>query len=206
MVMACPVLPGGPLVLRGALSARTKKDAARSAAIASAGPTDEDDGQIEAREGPRGQERTGVVDPARSRERATLVRVSLAQLACGLAGMALAIRRGHAYDVGFMRGGSERVGRDALLSGTALSAPVTMMAAQAVLTAVVAARESARAASGLRSLGALMVAGYLAERLVRHRLWRPGWERLETPVAALGLGLSVAMVLLAGRARAQGRS
>lgn len=141
-----------------------------------------------------------VIDGRRPAERA-LVAVSLAQLACGVTGMAVAIRRGHAYDVGVMKGTSERVARDSLLIGTALSAPVTMLATQAVLTVVLATRRSARAATGLQVLGALMTGGYLAERLVRHRLGRRGWETFESPLVAAGAGLSVAMNLLGRQAR-----
>jgi hypothetical protein len=136
-----------------------------------------------------------VIDRSRGTERA-LVGVSLAQLACGLTGMAVAIRRGHAYDVGFMKGTPERVARDSLYIGTALSAPVTMLVSQAALTTVVAIRGSAWAASGLQVLGTLMASGYLAERLVRHRLSRCGWETFESPLVAAGVGLAVAMCLL----------
>lgn len=89
----------------------------------------------------------------RHRIERALVGVSLAQLACGLTGMAVAIRRGHAFDVSFMKGTPERVARDAIFIGTAFSAPATMLASQAVLTTVVATRGSARAASGLQVLG-----------------------------------------------------
>jgi hypothetical protein len=140
----------------------------------------------------------GTID-GRHLPKKTLVGVSLAQLACGLTGMAVAIRRGHAYDVGFMAGGSERVARDSFIRGTAFSAPVTMLAAQAVLTAGVATRGSARAATGLQVLGALMTSGYLAERLVRHRLARRGWDPVESPLVAAGVALSVAMSLLGAR-------
>jgi hypothetical protein len=137
----------------------------------------------------------------RRRSRRALVAVSLAQLVCGLTGMAVAIRRGHAYDVGFLKGMPGRVARDSILSGTALSAPVTMLTAQAALTTAVSARDSARAVIGLRVLGALMASGYLAERLVRHRLSRRGWDRLESPLVIAGVGLSVGMTLASGPAR-----
>jgi hypothetical protein len=143
-----------------------------------------------------------AIDRGRGTERA-LVGVSLAQLACGLTGMAVAIRRGHAYDVGFMKGTPERVARDSLSTGTALSAPVTMLASQAALTTMVATRGSAWAVSGLQVLGALMAGGYLAERLVRHRLGRRGWESFESPLVAAGTGLAVAMCLLGRQAGAR---
>lgn len=136
-----------------------------------------------------------AIDGRRGSQRA-LVGVSLAQLGCGLTGMAVAIRRGHAYDVGFMKGTAERVARDSIVVGTALSAPVTMLATQVVLTAVVETRGGTRAVTGLQVLGALMTSGYLAERLVRRRLGRRGWEPFETPLVAVGIGLSVAMSLL----------
>lgn len=148
-------------------------------------------------------DRNGWSMDAVERRRGTewaLVGVSLAQLACGLVGMAVAIRHGHAYDVGFMKGSPERVARDSILTGTALSAPVAMLASQAALTTVVAARGSERAASGLQVLGVLMVSGYLAERLVRHRLSRRGWEPFESPLVAAGVGLAVAMCLLGRQA------
>jgi hypothetical protein len=143
-----------------------------------------------------------AIDRSRGTERA-LVGVSLAQLACGLTGMAVAIRRGHAYDLGVVKGTPERVARDSILSGTAFSAPGTMLASQAVLTSVLATRGSAWAASGLQVLGALMAGGYLAERLVRHRLGRRGWETFESPLLAAGVGLAVAMCLLGRQASAR---
>jgi hypothetical protein len=143
-----------------------------------------------------------AIDGARRSEWA-LVGVSLAQLMCGLTGMAVAIRRGHAYDVGFMKGTPARVAQDSILRGTAFSAPVTMLATQAALTAIVATRGSTRAATGLQALGALMASGYLAERLVRHRPARRGWEPFESPLVAAGLAPSVGMSLLGARGRAR---
>jgi hypothetical protein len=133
-----------------------------------------------------------------------LVLVSAAQLACGLAGLAVAIRRRRAYDLPLMRGDPEQVGRDAISIGTALSAPVPMLATQGLATVVLAARPDQRAARTLGVLGALMVAGCLAERLVRHRLTPKGWDWLESGIAACGFGLAIAMagVGLLKRARA----
>ena len=45
-------------------------------------------------------------------------------------------------------------------------------------------------------LGATMAAGYLAERLVRRRLLRPGWDVVESPVIVAGLGLAAAMAVM----------
>lgn len=117
------------------------------------------------------------------------------QLGCGVAGMAVALRRRHAYDIPLGRGNPESVARDSVLIGTALSPPVTMLVAQVALIAP-AARGSERATRGLQALGAAMVGGYLAERLVRRRL-RPGsTDPVETPLAAAGLSLAAAMVAL----------
>ena len=127
-----------------------------------------------------------------------VVGVSLAQLACGVMGMALAIRRGHAYDVSFMKGTPQAVRKDSIFLGTALSAPVTMLAAQFVLTGI-AARDSQRAARGLGILGGFMTAGYLAERHVRHCLRPDGWDPVETPLVVLSMGLAAAMVLVGMR-------
>ena len=125
--------------------------------------------------------------------RRRLAGISLAQLAFGAAGMTIAVRRGHAYDVPLLRGSPETVARDSLLLGTALSAPATMLAAQAACTAAVARSDNQRAARGLALLGAAMTGGYLAERHVRARLSRHGWDALETPVIVGGLGLAAAM-------------
>ncbi len=46
-----------------------------------------------------------------------------------------------------------------------------------------------------------MVAGYLAERHVRDLARPDHWDPLETPVAALGLGLAAAMGAVGRRAR-----
>jgi hypothetical protein len=58
-----------------------------------------------------------------------LAGVSAAQLAFGLSGMAVAIRRRRAFDIPFWHGQESTVGRDSLLMGTALSASVLMLGA-----------------------------------------------------------------------------
>ena len=63
--------------------------------------------------------------------RQALVAVSAVQLAAGVAGQVIALRRRHPYDTPLMGGRPEHVGRDSFLSGTALSAPVVMLVAQA---------------------------------------------------------------------------
>ena len=125
-----------------------------------------------------------------------LAAVSAAQLACGLWGMAVAIRRHRAFDLPFWHGQESAVSRDSLLMGTALSAPVMMLGAQAWATAALARRPDLAAQRVLGGLGAVMAAGYLAERLVRQRLLPSGWDAAETPVVTAGMSLAVVMALL----------
>jgi hypothetical protein len=129
-------------------------------------------------------------------ENRVLAAVSAAQFLCGLGGMALAIRRRHAFDVPFWRGEPSAVGRDCVLVGTALSAPVVMLAAQAWAIAALLRRPTASAERALGGLGAAMSAGYLAERLVRQRLIPAGWDKAETPVVVAGISLATAMAVL----------
>ena len=130
----------------------------------------------------------------------TLAAVSAAQLASGVAGMVVALRRVHPYDVFWMHGRPEAIARDTLFKGTALSAPVSTLVTQTALTVSKARRPSRRVAQGLRIVGVTMVAGYLGERLVRHRLRPSGWDALESPLIVAALGLSVGMAAL-GRPR-----
>ena len=125
--------------------------------------------------------------------------VSAAQLAFGLSGMAMAIRRRWAFDIPFWHGQESTVGRDSLLMGTALSAPVMMLGAQACATAALAGGPNPAAERVLGVLGAAMVAGYLAERLARRRLLPSGWDAAETPVVIAGMGLAAVMALLSLR-------
>jgi hypothetical protein len=127
-----------------------------------------------------------------------LAAVSAAQLAAGVTGMIVALRRVHRYDVFWMHGHPDAIARDTLFKGTAFSAPVSTLVTQAALTAVMAGRPSRRAAQGLRAVGVTMVAGYLGERLVRQRLRPSGWDALESPLVIAALGLSVAMAALGG--------
>ena len=129
-------------------------------------------------------------------ENRMLAAVSVAQLASGLGGMALAIRRRHAFDVPFWRGQPSAVGRDCVLMGTALSAPVVMVAAQTWAIAALLRRPDASAERALGGLGAAMTAGYLGERLVRQRLIPAGWDKAETPVVVAGISLAAAMTVL----------
>jgi len=84
-----------------------------------------------------------------------LAAVSVAQLATGVAGMVVALRRRHPYDVFWMHGPADTMARDTILKGTALSAPVSNLLAQTALTAVVARQPSRGAARALGGLGAL---------------------------------------------------
>ena len=126
----------------------------------------------------------------------TLTVVSAAQLASGVAGMVVALRRVHPYDVFWMHGRPDAIARDSLFKGTALSAPVSTLVTQAALIAVMARHPSRRVAQGLRIIGVTMVAGYLGERLVRQRLRPSGWDAIESPLIVAALGLSVGMAAL----------
>jgi VIT1/CCC1 family predicted Fe2+/Mn2+ transporter len=125
-----------------------------------------------------------------------LVVVSAAQLATGAGGLALALRRRHAFDIAFWHGQPSAVGRDSLLMGTALSAPAVMLGAQAGAITALLRGPNPAARRVLGGLGAAMVAGYLAERLVRHRLAPSGWDAAESPVIVAGISLAAAMALL----------
>ena len=100
------------------------------------------------------------------RTRPVLVAVSTAQLAAGMAGQFVALRDRRSFDIALIgwRGRPERVARDSWLLGTGLSAPVVMLATQAVTTSRLAAGPSRRAARTLGVLGAAMAGGYLGER------------------------------------------
>ena len=125
-----------------------------------------------------------------------LAAVSAAQLASGVAGMIVALRRRHPYDVFWMHGQPDEIARDTLFKGTALSAPVSNLLTHAAMTAVVARRPSRRGEQALGGVGALLVAGYLGERLVRQRLRPSGWDRLESPLLVVAIGLAAAMAVL----------
>jgi hypothetical protein len=130
-----------------------------------------------------------------------LAEVSAAQLATGVAGMALAMRRRHAYDFAWMHGRPENVTRDSALMGTALSAPSYMLIAQGVAIRRSLRGAGSRADAVLGGLGAAMVGGYLGEALVRRRLRPSGYDRLETPLIVVALGLSGVMAALGLRRR-----
>src|SRR6478735_5410706 len=101
---------------------------------------------------------------APSGSRRLLVMVSAAQLAAGLAGQVLGLRRRLPYDTPLMSGRPEHVARDSWLSGTALSAPVVMLTAQAWAVRSLHSRPDDGARRALGALGVLMTGGYLVER------------------------------------------
>ena len=132
--------------------------------------------------------------------RATPVAVSRAQLLAQLAGLAVALHRGRYYDVGFLRGSRETIARDAVWSGTAYSAPVSMLLTEFWDARRLADRPCDLARRVLGALGALDVAGYFSERFYREHLRPSGWDPVETPVLIAGLGLAAAMGVLGHRA------
>ncbi len=128
--------------------------------------------------------------------RSAFLAVSAAQLATGLAGQVLALRRRRHYDLPFLTGDPDRVGRDSLWMGTALAAPVWTLATHGWALSRLAAGPDERARRTLRLLGTALVPGYLQERLVRRRLTRAGADPVETPLVVAGLSLAVAMAVL----------
>ncbi|MDQ3659617.1 MAG: hypothetical protein M3454_00870 [Actinomycetota bacterium] len=131
--------------------------------------------------------------------RLLLASVSAAQLVSSVTGMALALKRGHNFDVGFMVGHPDKVARESILQGTAFSAPLTTLLAQATATVVLARQPSTVAVRTIGIIGGVNIPGYLSERLVRRRLSRTGWDPLETPLLVVEIALSVMMPLLAPR-------
>jgi hypothetical protein len=131
--------------------------------------------------------------------RHALVAVSTAQLAAGVAGQLVALRRRRNYDVGFMRGSPEHVGRDSFWAGTAYSAPSYMLAAQAWAIARLRRSPDDGARRLLGMLGVVMVPGYLMERYGRAHLRPGGLDPIETPILLAGVGLAAAMGVLGHR-------
>lgn len=129
--------------------------------------------------------------------RVVLVVASSAQLVAGLAGQRVAVRQGRIFDIAFIgwRGQPERVAHDSWLIGTALSAPVTMLALQAVATARLLGSPSRAAARTLGVLGAAMSCGYLVEKEFRTAMTPTGLDPVTTPIAATGFGLAVVMAV-----------
>jgi hypothetical protein len=128
--------------------------------------------------------------------RRALVAVSAVQLAAGLVGQGVALRRRRHYDVPFMTGSPDHVGRDSLWFGSSYSAPVYMTGSQAWALVRLARRPDERARRMLRLLGTSMISGYLMERFNRTLLTPAGFDPVETPIVAVGLAGSAAMAVL----------
>jgi hypothetical protein len=131
--------------------------------------------------------------------RQALVAVSAVQLAAGVAGLLVALRRRRNYDIGFMRGSPDHVGRDSLWAGTAYSAPSYMLAAQGWATARLRRGPDDGARRLLGMLGVVMVPGYLMERYGRAHLRPGGRDPVETPIVVASIGLAAAMGVLGHR-------
>jgi hypothetical protein len=137
--------------------------------------------------------------------RQVLVAVSSAQLASGLVGQVVALGRQRPFDIiplPLMQGRPEHVGRDSFWAGTALSAPLYMLALQSWATARLAFGPDHRAHVLLRWLATVMVPGYLVERLDRQRLTPGGFDPVETPIVVVGLTGAAAMAVIAARSQA----
>lgn len=130
-----------------------------------------------------------------------LASVSLVQLIVQLAGARKALHDRIPYDLPFMQGKPENIGRDMWTIGSRLSAPGPLLAAHAVGTILLLARPRPWQRRALGCLGAVYIPGILLERVTRESFRHP--DRETTPLTASALGLSVAMALLglAGRKR-----
>ncbi len=128
-----------------------------------------------------------------------LASLSTAQLSLNVAGLVLALRRRHAFDVPFMHGNPAHIGSQSIVFGTALSAPATLLIAQTLASIRLAQGPNQAATRLLQALGATYVGGYLAERRVRRCLTRSGWDRVESPLLAAALSLSIAMLCFTDR-------
>jgi hypothetical protein len=128
--------------------------------------------------------------------RPALVAVSAGQLAVGLAGQVVALRRRRHFDVPFMTGSSDHIARDSLWFGTSYSAPSYMLAAHAWALARLLRGPDERARQALRLLGGGMIPGYLIERWNRALLRPGGFDPVETPLVVGGLAGAVAMAVL----------
>ena len=142
---------------------------------------------------------TLTVHPSSTRATA-LAGIAAAQLVAGVTGHTVAVRRRLPYDLAIppMAGRPENVARDSWVLGTALSAPVVMLGLQAVATRRLFRGPDRAATRIVTGLGSVMIAGYLGERLVRRRLGS-AWDPVESPVAAVGLGLAVVLAGVGAR-------
>ena len=130
------------------------------------------------------------------RRRHVLAGVSLAQLAAGLVGLPIAIRkRLPSNPVGVhLNLSADHLARDQVVLGTARSAPGVMLAIQAVATAALLRGPSRRARRTLGVLGCIMTFGYLVEH--QPPLLPGRFDPVETPVYGVGLLGAVLMAWL----------
>lgn len=134
--------------------------------------------------------------------RRLLVTVSAVQFAANLAGQAVALRRRRHFDVPFMTGRPEHVGRDSWWFGTAYSLPSYIVAAQAYATARLIAGPDDRARAMLRLIGTSVVPGYLSERFVRRVLTGRVVDPVETPIVVVGFAGMIAMATVGANPQA----
>ena len=130
------------------------------------------------------------------RRRYVLAGVSLTQLAAGLAGMTIAIRKGLPSDpVGVhLNLSADHLARNQIVFGTARSAPGVMLAVQAIATAALLRGPSRRACRTLGVLGFVMTFGYLVER---QPPVLPGrFDPVQAPIYGVGLLGAVLMAWL----------
>jgi hypothetical protein len=128
--------------------------------------------------------------------RRVLAGVALGQLAAGLAGLRIAVRKRLPSDpVGVhLNLSTEHLARNQIVLGTARSAPGVMLAIQAIATAALLRAPNRRARRTLGVLGCIMTFGYLIER---HPPVTPGrFDPVETPVYGAGLVGAVLMAWL----------
>jgi hypothetical protein len=125
-----------------------------------------------------------------------LAGVSLAQLAAGLVGLPIAIRKRLPSDpVGVhLNLSADHLARDQIVFGTARSAPGVMLATQALATATLLRGPSRRARRTLGVLGCIMTFGYLVER--QPPLLPGRFDPVEAPVYGVGLLGAVLMAWL----------
>ena len=129
--------------------------------------------------------------------RSTLVAVSSVQLAAQLAGHVVALQRRRHFDVPFMTGSPEHVGRDWLWFGTAYSAPPYLLGPQVWAVVRLLRGPDDRARWLLGWIGTGLTAGYLTERSSRVRLRPGGFDPVETPIVVAGWAGAVAMAVCA---------
>jgi hypothetical protein len=134
--------------------------------------------------------------------RRLLMAVSAVQLAANLTGQVVALRRRRHFDVPFMTGSPEHVGRDSWWFGTAYSAPSYMLASQAYAVAKLAAGPDDRARGMLRLLGTSMIAGYLSEQFNRQVLTGRVVDPVETPIVVVGFAGVIAMAIAGAKPQA----